>query len=78
MSDWKTYRKTGLLEARPLSAGELDALRDGTANNISVSFRPEDLVEGAMLGRQPDDHNDLWVLSPAAFAKYEEIVGEDR
>ena len=75
MTEWKTYRKTGLMEARPLSPAELRHLRSGGAtvdNGKAVSFRPDDLVEGAMLGRQPDDHKDLWVLSPAAFAKYEE------
>lgn len=68
---WERFIKKAIpIEARRLSAGELEAI--ATDEMKGVGHKAEDLVTGAMLARDPANHSDQWVINPAYFIKHYE------
>lgn len=68
MEQFKKYRKSAIAEMRPYINGE-------SMDNITVS--PEDIKDGSpksgdMIARNPNNHNDQWLVSEQYF-KYNYI-----
>jgi hypothetical protein len=68
MSEWKQYRRKGVIELRPYVPGEEKGL-DWT---VSVSVT-DSLEVGGMVARNPVDPSDQWYVNKEYFEKnYEE------
>jgi len=66
MSEWKTYRKTGLQEMRPYVEGE-----DMSGISVSAEDTPE---PGGMIARNAKNNKDLWYVAKDFFEEnYEEV-----
>lgn len=63
---WKKYRRTGLSEMRPFIPGE-----DTSKISISQEDNPK---LGDMIARNPDNHEDQWLVSKEYFDKHLELV----
>lgn len=63
---WTLYQRVGSIEARPYEK------RDGFDTRLSVSAadRNRDSLEGGMVARNPDNHDDRWYIAPEYFAKH--------
>lgn len=66
--NWKSYRRKGHVEAIPWTP-------DTNMNNVSVSA--EDKLAGSpktgdYIGRNPNNHNDMWLIAKAYFNQYYE------
>ena len=58
---WKRYRRKGHSELRPYVPGE---------DLSEISVNKEDIPkEGDMIARNPDNHNDQWLVSKEYFDK---------
>jgi len=65
MNEWMKYRKRGFAEMRPYVLGE-----DMTGISISQADIPAS--DGDMIARNPENHNDQWLVSKEFFdAAYE-------
>ncbi len=70
---FKPYRRSGITEMRPYVTGELLSSR--------VSISPADKeagspVEGDMIARNPENHDDQWLVAKAFFEKQKFVVAE--
>jgi hypothetical protein len=63
--DWKLYRKTATIEARPYVPGE-------DLKGVAVNQK-DDLAEGGMICRNPEDPKDSWYCAADYFNVYEEV-----
>jgi len=69
MDKFKKYRRLGYAEMRPVEHDEIDYLIH-IDNNLSVSA--EDVRNGSpkvgdMIARNPDNHNDVWLVAEQYF-----------
>lgn len=64
MSEFKSYPRKGSCTARPYVPGE-------DMSKISVSDADLSLpsLDGGMIARNPDNHDDQWYINPTFFAK---------
>jgi hypothetical protein len=63
--EWKLYRKTATIEARPYVAGE---------DLKGVAVNPLDSpAEGGMVCRDPQNHQDSWYCTAEYFKVYEKV-----
>lgn len=68
---WARFvKKPKAVEVRLLTEHELQDLREGTLPGIG--FKEADLLPGAVLARNPDDPDDLWVIKPTYFRDHYE------
>jgi hypothetical protein len=63
MTEFKTYRRRNLAEIRPYLPGE-DMTGISVAAIDSASGSPK---TGDMIARNPDNHNDQWLLAKKYF-----------
>jgi len=86
MEDWKEYQKTKLTEMRPVTSDDIlnyetfGRIEADNKNNVSIS--DEDIKngspkEGDMIARDPQNHNDQWLVSAEYFNGSFEQVGYD-
>lgn len=70
MSNFILYRKRGLAEMRPYVPGEpMDGISISAQDTAAGSP-----VLGDMIARNPNDHNDLWLVSKKFLEdNYEEL-----
>lgn len=63
---FRTYKRVGAIEARPYERG------DQATHNISISEADLTLptLVGGMVARNPDNHDDMWYIAAAYFAKH--------
>ena len=59
MGEWKAYRKTGMINARPYIQGE-------SLEGVSVSDR-DNPREGGWIACNPNDHLDCWFINKKFF-----------
>ena len=59
MSEWEWYQRVGMVEMRLYVPGE-------SLDGISVSSE-DDPQEGDMIARNPDNHNDQWLVAKQFF-----------
>ena len=64
MSDFKTYKRKGSVEARPYVDGE-----DLTGVSLSEADKQLPTLVGGMVARSADNHKDLWYINEAFFNK---------
>lgn len=65
MSDFKQYRRRQLSEARKWAPGD-----DMTRVSLSPADRDAGSPKlGDMIGRNPKDHDDQWLIAAAYFAE---------
>jgi hypothetical protein len=66
MSEWKQYRRTNIAEMRPYVPGE-------NLSHISVSIT-DTPKRGDMIARNPDNHEDQWLVAQEYFEQnFEEL-----
>lgn len=70
MSVWKRYRRTQVAELSPYVPGD---------NMEGVSVSPADRTAGSpkagdMIARNPENHDDMWLVSAAYFAANFEAI----
>ena len=80
MEDFKQYRRTKIVEMRPVTdydvevyykqAGELIVMNEKRVVKVSISV--EDLANGSpkigdMIARNPKNHNDQWLVAKQYF-----------
>lgn len=58
---WEKYERTGEIEARPYEPGE-------DLSDVSISDE-DDPSEGDMIARNPDNHDDKWLIDEEYFDK---------
>ena len=66
MTEWKRYRKKGVTEVRPYVEGE-------PLTHVTCQVPPK---PGDWIGRDPNNHDDQWLLTAEFFDKNYEPVGE--
>lgn len=70
MSEFKKYHRKGYIEAKPYSHEE------GLPEYVSISAADRDVGSpkiGDMIARNPDNHNDQWLIAQDYFEKYYEL-----
>jgi hypothetical protein len=77
MSEFQKYRRTQVAEMRPVTQHEADNKDAILDNGISVS--QVDLEKGSpkagdMIARNPNNHNDQWLVSEQYFKDNFEII----
>jgi hypothetical protein len=66
MSEWKQYRRTNIAEMRPYVPGE-----DLSHISVSIADTPK---RGDMIARNPDNHEDQWLVAQEYFEQnFEEL-----
>ena len=78
MSEFKQYKRKAIAELRPVTKAEIFHLAKGLKDNgISVSEVDEDNGSpkaGDMIARNPENHNDQWLVAADYFAvNFEEV-----
>lgn len=79
MSEFKKYRRTNIAEMRSITESELQAGRLLTTQKYNVSISQADLNNGSpkrgdMIARNPNNHEDQWLVSEQYFKdNFEEI-----
>lgn len=78
MSEFKQYRRKAIAELRPVTEDEIFHLAKGLKDNgISVSEVDEGNGSpkiGDMIARNPENHNDQWLVAADYFkTNFEEI-----
>lgn len=77
MEEFKQYRREAIAELRPVTEAEVMSI--SLAPNISISM--EDKKNGSpkigdMIARNPNNHNDQWLVAAKYFEdNFEEIGG---
>lgn len=70
MSEFKAYKRTGAIEARPWEETDGDL---GELQTKGVSVSAADIGNGSpksgdMIARNPLDHSDMWLIAKKFFA----------
>ena len=80
---FRKYRRIQVAELRPVNLMEINGLRSRkeALDGAIVSISEEDAKAGSpklgdMIGRNPDNHADQWLISAAYFAKNFALEGE--
>jgi hypothetical protein len=76
MSNWKKYRRTKITEMRPVTKEEADSMT--VPEGVSVSENDREQLGcpklGDMIARDPNNHNDQWLVSYEYYSgNFEEI-----
>lgn len=82
MSQFRTYRKKGVTELRPVTHGECRGYHTYgglKVNNVEVSISKEDLKNGSpkkgdMIARNPKNRKDVWLVSEKYFNDNFELI----
>ncbi len=75
MSEYKSYKRKGQIEARPWTNDDASALAKGPIHiSVSAADRMAAYMQPAigMVARNPDNHDDQWYIAPDYFAKHYE------
>lgn len=84
MGGWKKYVRTNIAEMRPVTDDEIvfyetfAFLRDADGNNISISeqdIKNGSPQEGDMIARNPNNHNDKWLVAEDYFKENFKVKG---
>lgn len=72
MRQFKQYNRVAKAEARPVTYEEVEVGSDALVKQ-GISVSDEDLlngspIEGDMIGRNPKNHKDQWLIAAAYFA----------
>jgi len=70
MSDYRQYKRSSIAEMAPWTPGF-----DMTGVSISVVDLNDSPQEGDMIARNPENHNDRWLVAAAYFAANFETFG---
>lgn len=80
MMEWRKYRKTGVAEMTPYTF-DMGTRYDLLATGISISAVDWGLgspSKGDMIARDPDNHDDKWLVSWQFWMdNYEEVATDD-
>lgn len=76
MTEWKKYRRTKITEMRPVSQKEIE--RTYMMRDVSISdtdLKNGSPKQGDMIARDPDNHEDQWLVSAEYFkGNFEQVV----
>lgn len=70
MSEFRWYKRKGLIEARPVRSDE-DWSMISVANSDRASV--EYLNHQGLIARNPENHADQWYIHPTYFAKHYQL-----
>lgn len=77
MEEFKQYRREAIAELRPVTDAEV--MSNSLAPNISLSMEDKENGSpkiGDMIARNPNNHNDQWLVAAKYFEdNFEEIGG---
>lgn len=74
MTEFQTFRRTGVIEARPYEPGETLP----TCVSISVADRDAGSPKaGDMIARNARNHDDQWLIAQEFFQEHYEHVARD-
>ena len=74
--EFKKYRRTNVAEMRPVTENDINTFSEigylPAINNIKVSISMADLKNGSpkngdMIARNPQNHNDMWLIAKDYF-----------
>jgi hypothetical protein len=75
MSEFKTYKRVGEIEAREAEPADWPNKYDLRRISISPADWENGFTQGGMVARNPANHDDQWYIAPDYFAKhYAEIA----
>lgn len=71
---FKQYRRTNIAEMRPVTHEECDGEVSGLISISKADLQAGSPKKGDMIARNPDNHDDQWLVAAGYFTKnFEEI-----